>query len=83
MNDLLGLASLLAYDGPNSVKYLLKVLAIIIWFDCLWPFTDISNMLKWLFSFLESSTESSSYYSEDWSDEESGKLGTEITGKTF
>ena len=40
-------------------------------------------MLKWLFSFLESSTESSSYYSEDWSDEESGKLGTEITGKTF
>ena len=54
LNDLLGLASLLANDGPNSVKYLLKVLAIIIWFDCLWPFTDISNILKWLFSFFSS-----------------------------
>ena len=30
LNDLLGLASLLVNDGPNSVKYLLKVLAIII-----------------------------------------------------
>ena len=33
--DLLGLASLLANDGPNSVKYLLKVLTIVIWFVCL------------------------------------------------
>ena len=35
------------------------------------------------FASLGSSTESSSSDSEDWSDEESGKLGTEITVKTF
>ena len=51
LNDLFGLASLLANDDPYFVKYLLKVLAMIILFVCLWPFTDISNMLKWLFRF--------------------------------
>ena len=51
LNGLLRLASLLANDGPNFVKYLLKVLTIIILFVCLSPFTDISNMLKWLFCF--------------------------------
>ena len=35
LNDLLRLASLLANDGPNFVKYLLKILAIIIVFVCL------------------------------------------------
>ena len=30
LNDLLSLASFLANDGPNFVKYLLKILAIII-----------------------------------------------------
>ena len=30
LDDLLSLASLLANDGPNFVKYLLKILAIII-----------------------------------------------------
>ena len=35
LNDLLRLASLLANDGPNFVKYLLKILAIVIVFVCL------------------------------------------------
>ena len=35
LNDLVRLARLLANDDPNFVKYLLKVLAIIILFVCL------------------------------------------------